>query len=58
MDNEYQNRIATAKLKGEITAICGKNEAMESRIDVNLTKMRADMEKHDKENWVVGFGIA
>ncbi|MCY4302403.1 MAG: hypothetical protein OXC68_11820 [Aestuariivita sp.] len=67
MDNEQKNAIAIAELKGDITAIRAEMDAMESRINASLAKnesamdrLRADMERRDKENqrWIVGLFIA
>ncbi len=71
MDEHQQNTIAIAELKGDLKAIRAENDAMETRIDASLdrlrTDIRADMEKRDKETiqrdkdnqrWIVGVGIA
>ena len=53
MDEHQQNTIAIAELKGDLKAIRAENDAMETRIDASLdrlrTDIRADMEKRDKE---------
>lgn len=58
--DDKQNALSIAEIKGEMKAIRAENEAMESRIDASLAKMRADMERRDKENqrWIVGLFIA
>ena len=62
--DERRNAIAIAEIKGNMTAMRAENDAMESRIDASLAKMRADMasfredaERRDRENrrWVVGL---
>ncbi len=47
MNEERDNALAIAKQEGEMKAIRAENEAMESRIDAGLAKLREDIAKRE-----------
>ena len=64
MNDERDNAMAIAELRGEIKAIGARNEAMESRIDASLAenkgamdRLRADMAKRETRLILVMAGM-
>ena len=47
MNDERDNALAIAELRGELKAIRAGNEAMESRIDASLARLQEEMAKRD-----------
>ncbi len=47
MNDERDNALAIAELRGELKAIRAENEAMESRIDASLARLQEEMAKRD-----------
>ncbi|MCY4258953.1 MAG: hypothetical protein OXC91_01640 [Rhodobacteraceae bacterium] len=44
MNDDYDTRLELAELKGDIRAIRGENEAMESRIDASLARLETGVD--------------